>query len=347
MTIMAATLSVSTEYLAESTSPTVHAVMWLSAGLALIFVSLRTYVRLYLKRVFGYDDALAIVAMLILVAYSAVTSVAASKGLGAHFELVAQNPQNLIDVALLCDIGEVLAIMACTLGKTSFAVTLLRIVVQEWIIRLLWFIIATMNLVNTLAAIFVFAQCEDPRHLWNPSIPSDCWPVYVFTQFSLFVGSYSGAQDFVFVILAWIVVWRLEMRKQERLGILLSMSLGLFAGAASVVKTTYLVALSQKSDFTWELAPLLWWAAVEDALTIIAASIPTLRPILQKIVPSFSSRPTDYQLKDITKSTVLGSRFRKIESSTTLKVGYSKQNSNEDGSVKSILERQGEGQSRG
>ena len=29
------------------------------------------------------------------------------------------------------------------------------------------------------------------------------------------------------------------------------------AGVAAIVKTTYLVALSAKSDFTWALAPLL------------------------------------------------------------------------------------------
>ena len=45
-----------------------------------------------------------------------------------------------------------------------------------------------MNLVNLLAAIFVFGQCKDPRHLWNPAIPSECWPTHVFTNFSLFVG---------------------------------------------------------------------------------------------------------------------------------------------------------------
>jgi hypothetical protein len=81
--------------------------------------------------------------------------------------------------------------MACALGKTSFAITLLRIVVQRWLICLLWFIIVSMNLVNVLAAIFVFAQCKNLKHLWNTAIPSECWPVHVFTDFSLFVGGKS------------------------------------------------------------------------------------------------------------------------------------------------------------
>lgn len=35
-----------------------------------------------------------------------------------------------------------------------------------------------------------------------------------------------------------------------------------------------------------ELAPLLWWAAVEDGLAITAASIPALKPLLVKMFPS-------------------------------------------------------------
>lgn len=100
----------------------------------------------------------------------------------------------------MCNIGESLAIMACTLGKTSFAVTLLRIVVQRWMVVVLWFVIVTMNIVNILAALFVFLQCRDPRHLWNPMIPSECWPPDVFTNFALFVGGKFSCRN------PWVVI---------------------------------------------------------------------------------------------------------------------------------------------
>ncbi|KAJ5455956.1 uncharacterized protein N7458_004220 [Penicillium daleae] len=250
----------------------------------LVFVLMRLYVRVYMKRIFGWDDLIIIVATACLVAYAAVCHVASTIGLGRHVTVVAENPNNLIDVAMLCDIGEALAIMACTLGKTSFAVTLLRIVVRRWMIIVLWFVIVTMNLVNVLAALFIFVQCKDPRHLWNSAIPSKCWPPDVFTNFCLFVGAYSGAQDFVLALLPWTIVWNLQMKKKE-IGIAFAMSLGVFAGAASIVKTTFLVALSKKADFTWELVPLLYWAAVEDGLAITAAALSTLKPLLARVFP--------------------------------------------------------------
>ncbi|KAJ5320399.1 hypothetical protein N7508_000682 [Penicillium antarcticum] len=277
------------DFLSETRAPTVKGVMWVMSLVPLVFVGMRLYVRIYLRRVFGWDDGIAIVAICCLVAYAAVCHVAANLGLGQHLLLVKDNPNKLMEVGLLCNIGETLAIMACTLGKTSFAVTLLRIVVHKWMVFLLWFVIITMNVVNILTALFVFLQCKDPRHLWNPMIPSQCWPSHVFTNFSLFVGAYSGARDFVLALLPWTIVWNLQMKKKEKFGVAFAMSLGIFAGAASIVKTTYLVALSAKADFTWELAPLLIWAAVEDGLAITAASIPALKPLLVRLFPSSTS----------------------------------------------------------
>ena len=162
-----------------------------------------------------------------LVAYAGVCSAAGGFGLGRHLEyIIAEDPENLTKAALLADIGEVFAIMACTLSKTSFAITLLRLVYLPWMKVILWFIIVTMNTANFLTVIFIFAQCKDPRHLWDPDIPSECWPTYVFTNYSLFVGGYSGAQDFILALLPWAILWNLQIEKKEKYGVAVAMSAG-------------------------------------------------------------------------------------------------------------------------
>ncbi len=128
-------------------------------------------------------------AQVCLLAYAGVTTAAAKNGLGRHIEaVVIENPQNLITVGLLAQLCQVFAVMACTLGKSAFAITLLRIMTQRWIIYTIWFILITMNLVNVLTCFFVFLQCKIPEHIWNPSVPSKCWDPSIFTNFSLFVG---------------------------------------------------------------------------------------------------------------------------------------------------------------
>ncbi|EAW14121.1 uncharacterized protein ACLA_071540 [Aspergillus clavatus NRRL 1] len=269
----------------ESQAPKIRGVMWTMTIVPFISVCLRTYVRLFMKRAFGWDDACAIVAVGCLIGYTAVCHAATDVGLGQHLEVVLQHPTKLVLVTLLCNIAQTLGIMACTLGKSAFALTLLRIVVQRWLIAVLWFIIVTMNLANVLAAMFVFLQCKDPRASWNHAIPSECWPTHVFTDFSLFVGSYAATQDFVLVLLPWIIVWKLQMKKKEKIAVALAMSMGIFAGTAAIIKSRYLVTLSAKADLTWELTPLLIWAGVEDGLAITAASISTLKPLLSRFFP--------------------------------------------------------------
>lgn len=50
-------------YLDESRAPTVQGVMWTMAIVPLVFVLMRLYVRVVLRRVFGWDDFIIIIAV--------------------------------------------------------------------------------------------------------------------------------------------------------------------------------------------------------------------------------------------------------------------------------------------
>jgi hypothetical protein len=50
------------EDLAASTAGTINAVMWTAASFSIVFVALRIYVRVFVKRVFGADDAILLIA---------------------------------------------------------------------------------------------------------------------------------------------------------------------------------------------------------------------------------------------------------------------------------------------
>lgn len=156
-----------------------------------------------------------------------------------------------MDVALLSFVSQPLVIMSCAFGKTSFALTLIRVAAQHWVMVLLWFIIISMNILHMLISIFVFTRCEDPRHLWNPSIPSNCWSAKAFDDLSLFIGckchlhmknlpssslfplmfpvlvAYSAATDFILALLPWVILWKLQMKKREKFGVAVAMSLGI------------------------------------------------------------------------------------------------------------------------
>lgn len=77
------------------------------------------------------------------------------------------------------------------------------------------------------------------------------------------------------------------------------------AGIACAVKTAYLPLIGTWADFTYNIADVLIWAITESAITIVAASVPFLRPMVKYI----SSRGTRGRSNGYTESHKLDSRL--------------------------------------
>jgi hypothetical protein len=95
-------------------------------------------------------------------------------------------PNDLVQALKLLYIADFFAILACVWSKTSFAVTLLRVMQKPWQKRFLWFLIITMNIAMVLTGILNFAQCSPVSHLWDFSIPAKCWDPNVQDNLALF-----------------------------------------------------------------------------------------------------------------------------------------------------------------
>jgi hypothetical protein len=90
--------------------------------------------------------------------------------------------------------------------------------------------------------------------------------------------------DFVLAILPWPVVMGLNMKRKEKITIACGLSLGVFAGACSIVRTVELRTLSSRENYVYDTSPMLLWSSSEICLTIICACIPVLRPLYVRIV---------------------------------------------------------------
>ena len=77
---------------------------------------------------------------------------------------------------------------------------------------------------------------------------------------------YSGLMDFILAFLPWTIVWNLQMKRREKLGVGIAMSLGVLyddpnalhtrrlnfysAGITAVIKTSFLRQIGLQQDFT-------------------------------------------------------------------------------------------------
>lgn len=132
--------------------------------------------------------------------------------------------------------------------------------------------------------------------------------------------------DFVLAILPWPVVMGLNMKRKEKITIACGLSLGVFAGICSVIRTVELRTLASKANYVYDTAPMLIWSSSEICLTIICASIPVLRPLYVRIAygsygdSSTASGGRSYQLNDHShskKGSGAGHRYAKKGSTSS------------------------------
>jgi hypothetical protein len=169
-----------------------------------------------------------------------------TRGQGKHIWAVPV--ENMSGLGLRGNVVGTLSIFAAVWSKTSFALTLIRFMKGRWHI-LLWAIIVTMNVFMSLNALFMWIRCSPVPKGWNPYMPGTCWNPQVYPIYGMFAAGelsletltlsyertsdititagYSAAMDFVLALLPWQIIWGLQMKKKEKLGVALAMSMGI------------------------------------------------------------------------------------------------------------------------
>jgi len=92
--------------------------------------------------------------------------------------------------------------------------------------------------------------------------------------------------DLCLAILPWTIIRRLSLNRKERIGVLIAMSMGVFAGLTSIAKTATLDGISNPD--TIATISLMILATAEISLSIIAASIPSLRVLVRNTMKVYS-----------------------------------------------------------
>ncbi|KAK1452798.1 hypothetical protein CCUS01_10672 [Colletotrichum cuscutae] len=143
--------------------------------------------------------------------------------------------------------------ISLALTKTSFAVTLLRIA-SGWQRYIIWFLVIIMNIQLIVHIILTWrAVCPRRPRDTTPHLPGSCWSAQDAITLGIFGGLYSAVSDFVLALLPWKIVLSLQMRKHEKIGVGVAMSMGILAGVMGIMKAVQSIAIM---DF---LGPGYFW----------------------------------------------------------------------------------------
>ncbi|KAI5919034.1 hypothetical protein F4810DRAFT_525472 [Camillea tinctor] len=267
----------------DNNGPRLMAACWSLAGAALVFLILRIYCKLWRGRGLWWDDHLMIASWIALLIAVSINTYITTLGFGRHYWTVSD--ENLKTIKLNTILVAAFGIMATAWSKTSFALTLYRILTNEWLKRFIIFVIVTINVTMNLVWIFGLAKCTPIQKVWDSKYPGTCWNLVRLNQYQLFAAFYSSIMDFVLAFLPWKILMGMAMLRREKIGVAIAMSMGAIAGVTGIVKSVKVLSMTSP-DITYDRTDLTIWTLAEPAVTIMAASIPILRMLYRELKSS-------------------------------------------------------------
>lgn len=147
------------------------------------------------------------------------------QALGFGKPLLYVDPKNILVISFGTSLSVTISCFASTLSKISFGVTLLRLTsgTIRWSV---WFCIVTLFLVMLPSAFITYIQCTPTAKAWNPTLEGHCWDIVAVTNYGIFNAAWCTAADIYLALLPWNVLWGLQMRLHEKIGVGIAMSMG-------------------------------------------------------------------------------------------------------------------------
>ncbi|KAI2622128.1 hypothetical protein GGS26DRAFT_567842 [Hypomontagnella submonticulosa] len=266
-------------------------ILFFFPAIALIVVILRVYGRVR-SRQFGWDDALACMAMAFSIAETGCSYMAMRTAyLGVH---VYDIPMGA-DVSLGMYWNYIIQILynpILALVKCSVLTFLLRIGGQRRKIR---YSIHALNVftIGLMIAIFitVIFQCQPISYFWkritDPTLQGKC------IDTGIFYVTTAGLTIFTDVLVLALPFWifmGLKMAPKVKLAIMVVFLLGAIVTVVSILRMLWIIETSlypMKYDYSYDIR--FTYSAVETNLAIITASGPALRPLFMVWFPRFFS----------------------------------------------------------
>ncbi|KAI0405301.1 hypothetical protein F4802DRAFT_597427 [Xylaria palmicola] len=265
----------------ESMAPLILGLVWSITGLSLVFLSMRVFIKWKYRGSLWYDDWVLIFSISLLFVNAGLIQTIVKFGYGQHIEAVmADNPLNVRWIITYLQVVSAVIRLSTTTARISYGITLLRLSNPRQQ-KFVWFAIGSLLIVITPSLILPFVSCIPYEKIFNSAIPGTCMSHNASLGYFIFEGGYTALVDFALVILPWRILAKLQIRRVEKLGASIALSLGALSGVVTIVKVVYTNEIDNY-DFTYNSTELTVWNVVEPSSVIIAASIPNLRVFIHK-----------------------------------------------------------------
>lgn len=286
----------------DNQQPTIVSVNVLVGILAGIAVILRVLARRIRNLPLRSDDITIIAALPFSWSICACNIVASTYGLGRHIDTLSS--ADIILEAKTFFASQLLWGVAIPIIKVSILLLYTRIFGVLSYFRYTAYILGVFSVLCGIMVVFVVSlTCRPLKYTWDKSGEGSCINATVF----YIIGTgFNVITDFMVLLLPLHAVWYLQSSIQQKLQLTGIFLLGSLTCAISLARWCSLFQI-HGIDETWDLTLPTIWSAAEACLGIVAACLPTFRPLFRK-----SRTPDHSQTNHSSPSQGLQSKSSKI-----------------------------------
>ncbi|KAL4808130.1 hypothetical protein BDV18DRAFT_158246 [Aspergillus unguis] len=267
--------------LSESRTARNNAITIALTAMATVAVGMRLFARTRVQKIrLEADDWLIVASLVPTHAILVCTIVGGRYGLGKHVWAVSMDHITRVNQTHFAYV--LIYVWAIPLIKLSILFFYRRIFGTT---PMMW-ICGFMTIGYFISCTIAFsACCRPPSYYWTQyTRPESGHCVFDLYPFYLGNASANVFTDILILILPIPLIWRLQMKPLKKAFLCAIFLLGSFVCVASFVRIASMVPLKTNLDVTWIMGDVYVWSSVEPCIGILCACLPTLQPVLRRIL---------------------------------------------------------------
>lgn len=215
-----------------------------------------------------------------------------------------------------------------TLPKLAILVLYRQIFVTKWHRNISNLIIGIMFLNWIVSLVLNIVICMPFAYAWNKTIVGG----HCMNQMQLYIwfSLPNLLTDLAILILPLPAIWRLQMSKNQKIGVTITLLTGSFGIITAIVRLIVFITIDVFEDITWHGIEIMVWTTIEPGVYLIAACLPSLRSLIKDLSKFLSiesigtffntTRPqrsaTEGEAYSLSKGTVADQGFKRLRDPT-------------------------------
>ncbi|KAK7186530.1 hypothetical protein DPSP01_002039 [Paraphaeosphaeria sporulosa] len=225
-------------------------------------------------------------------------------GMGRH--VLTLNAEEILMLGKVFKAEEMIYLASVMFPKLAALSLYIRLFMNP--VRRLSYIVGAFVVCSFLAGWLTWAfSCRPFAFNWNKTIPGGhCINTNMsYTYFSI----PNLLSDLALILLPLHPLWKLNVARSQRIGLLVTFVLGGFGIVTAIIRFVSFITTDIRSDPSFHGATTMRWGIIEPAMYQMAATLPTLRPLLTSSMSVLSRLSSKSKLESSNGGTDAGAEI--------------------------------------